>query len=178
MSDDRREFLKAITAMLGGIAAFPEVAEALQTPAESKVRLEPPIRSNILKREEARSASLLTSYLEVELLGSNNTKQVFMSLSSKANDVTSSLHMTVATHEDATNPTPTGTSEFTMVLHSKKLDANHSEVSGTLVMPDGKVSKIGPLTATRPSNLPKAGDLTDEELLQRFLAPKLNGVTP
>src|SRR5215831_13000937 len=145
MSDDRREFLKAITAMLGGIAAFPEVAEALQTPAESKVRLEPPIRSNILKREEARSASLLTSYLEVELLGSNNTKQVFMSLSSKANDVTS-IHMTVATHEDATNPTPTGTSEFTMVLHSKKLDANHGEVSGTLVMPDGKVSKIGPLT--------------------------------
>jgi len=179
MTDDRRDFLKIMTAMLGAAAlpeALPDVAQVCQAPATSKLKLAPPIHSRILAREETKSANLLGTYLEVELLGSNNVRQVFKAQSSKTNDVTT-MHMIVATHEDATNPTPTETSEFSMVLHIKKIDANHSEVSGTLVMGD-KVSQIGPLTATRPSNLPNASDLTDEELLQRFLEPRLKKVAP
>ena len=135
-----------------------------------------PIRPRILRREVTKGSAVEGSYLEVELVGANNAKQVFTSLSSKAGEVTT-LHMTVASHADASDPTPTETSESTMVVHRKPIDANHSEVSGTLVM-DGKVSKIGPVTAVRPSNLPSTEDMTDDELIANFLTPRLEGRKP
>jgi hypothetical protein len=173
MSDDRREFLKLL-ATLGAAVAMPEMASAIEPPGQ--VKLERPIRPRILRREVTKGSAVEGSYLEVELVGANNAKQVFTSLSSKAGEVTT-LHMTVASHADASDPTPTETSESTMVVHRKPIDANHSEVSGTLVM-DGKVSKIGPVTAVRPSNLPSTEDMTDDELIANFLTPRLEGRKP
>jgi hypothetical protein len=43
---------------------------------------------------------------------------------------------------------------------------------------NGKVENIGPLTVVRNPNLPNVDSLTDQEMLDRFINPKLEGRKP
>jgi hypothetical protein len=174
--DERRKFLMELLAAGGAAALFPELlqAEAAQTAPASTVKLQPPIQSRILKRETIKGSAVESTYLELELTGSNNVQQVFTAVSSKTATVTST-HMTVATHENG-NPTPIEVSEVTVIAHRKPVDANHFEVTGTLLTADGRVTKIGPTIAVH-QNL-ATENLTDEELISRFLTPKLAKVQP
>ena len=181
MEDERRKFLQQLLALGGGAVILPELVEAAALQSEnataSKFKLERPITSRILRRETTKGSAVSSTYVELEMTGANNAKQIFTTVSSKAGETTT-MHMTIAAHENASDPTPIEVSEMTMVIHAKELDPNHNEISGTMLMPDGKVSKIGPMIAFRPTNLPNTDNMTDDELIARFLTPKLEARKP
>ena len=57
---------------------------------------------------------------------------------------------------------------------ARKIDANHEEISVTTVA-NGKTSHVGPQVMAVPTNRISGEGMSDEELIDRFLTPKLGG---
>jgi hypothetical protein len=108
--EDRRDFIKLLT-MLGMMFGAGESAEAAFIELGAPKNLQRPIRSRVVVREHNKTTNLDSHYMVVELIGANNTKQVFTSIASKAGTLTA-LHMIIDSHEDASNPTPTNTQTY------------------------------------------------------------------
>lgn len=171
--EDRRDFLKLFTMLMAGGAVIPEGIEAAQATMGNGIKLEPPIRTNILKREEIKGSAFEATYLETECVGANNAKYVFETISTKTGDTTT-MHMSVAGHADASDPVPTDTSEYSMTLHAKPVDEKHVELSGNYLR-DGKLHHFGPVVAVRRGNLPV--NPSNDELIEH-INQKIQGRKP
>ena len=174
MEDDRRKFLLQLLAAGGGAAVLPEFVEA----AQATVKLERPIESKILKRESVKSEPFIDTQLEIEMLGANGVRHLAT--------VTGTLYDSPSVRRDwstmrselfespsAQTPVHSDVTSFRTIW--RKVDANHEEITLTIIA-NGKTVKVGPVLAAVPANRVTSENMSDQELIDRVLAPKLGGV--
>jgi hypothetical protein len=156
MEDERRKFLQGLVALAGGAAMLPELVEAAQ------VKLERPISAKILKRETTKTDPFTDATVEIELTDKNGVSQTINVASTEYADTSVRRNWTTLVE---------GTNVVSMRTVAKKVDSSHEEVTVT-VSTGGKTSTM---TQTMPiSRPPESTDgLSDEELVSKFLAPKL-----
>jgi hypothetical protein len=176
MEDERRKFLRELLALGGGAAILPELVEA----AQSDVKLQRPITPRILKRESTKSDPFLDSTVEVEMLGANGVRQLITFEDTEYDSPSIRRHWTTMRadlFETASAATPVHSNVIGITSVSRKIDANHEEITVTTVM-SGKTSRVGPQVMAVPANRISGEGMSDEELIDKFLMPKLAKVQP
>jgi len=172
--DDRRDFLKMLTA-LGGAAAFPEMAQTMQA-SEMKVKLTPPVNATIVKHEESKTDETLDVSVELQIIGANNVKQYVTASSFKTETPTIRRTTTVMKtdmYANASDEKPAESNTITVQSTAKKIDPEHEEISNTMFA-SGGVFKGGPKLTRKAATLPTAG-MSDEELIKTLLLPRMGG---
>ena len=173
MEDERRKFLQGLLALGGGAAVLPELVQA----AQSSVKLERPITPKILKRESTKSDPFVDSQVEVEMVGVNGVRQLVTVMGTEYDSPTVRRHWSTLRTElfESTSATTSVHSNVIGITSiARKIDANHEEISVTTVA-NGKTSHVGPQVMAVPTNRISGEGMSDEELIAKFLTPKLGG---
>lgn len=173
MEGERRKFLQGLLALGGGAAVLPELVQA----AQSSIKLERPITPKILKRESTKSDPFVDSQVEVEMVGANGVRQLVTVMGTEYDSPTVRRHWSTLRTElfESTSATTSVHSNVIGITSiARKIDANHEEISVTTVA-NGKTSHVGPQVMAVPTNRISCEGMSDEELIDKFLTPKLGG---
>ena len=141
---------------------LPELVEA----AQSGPKLERPINAKILKHESTKNDPFTDSTLELELTGANGKKTISVTGTEYSDTVIRRNWMTIASDNDA--------SVIAVKTTARKVDSGHEEITVT-VTAHGKTT-TNTRTMAIPANRVSGEGMSDEELVEKFLAPKLGGV--
>jgi hypothetical protein len=160
MEDERRKFLQGLLALGGGAAMLPEALEAMQS------KLTRPLSAKILKRESTKNDPFVDSLIEVELTDANGTKETITVSGTEYADT--SIRRTWATLSGS------NTAVTAIAATSKKVDSGHEEITVTITA-NGKTTTTT-RTMASPANRITGEGLSDDELIEKILAPKLGGV--
>jgi hypothetical protein len=161
MEDERRKFLRGLLALGGGAAMLPELAAAMQS-----TKLKGPLSAKILKHESTKNDPFLDTEMEVEITGANSKRTISVTGTEYSDTVMRRNWATIASDNDA--------SVIAIKTTARKVDSGHEEITVT-VTASGKTNTNTRIMAI-PANRVSSEGMTDEELVEKFLAPKLGGV--
>ena len=159
--DERRKFLQGLVALGGGAAILPGLVEAAQS-----TKLKGPLSAKILKRESAKNDPFVDSVMEVEITGANGKQPISVTGTEYTDTVIRRNWATIANDNNA--------SVIAIKTTARKVDSGHEEITVT-VTANGKTT-TNTRTMAIPANRVSGEGMSDEELVEKFLAPKLGGV--